>query len=311
MTGKSSPTKMYLLTGAVVLVAVLISAVKYQEYITNPWTRDGQVQATVIQIAPRVTGPITQLPIVNNQFVSKGDKLFEIDPRTYQAALDQAQASVQEAQFSAAEAKDLANRGRDIRRRNPGAMSKEELTSRENNQRAAEAALSQAQAALENARLNLEFTEVLAPVDGYVTNLNIRLGSQAVANQANLALVDVNSYWIDAYFREDLMAEIQIGDQAVVTLMSFPNTPLRGHVSSIAWGIDQSDGSAGSELLPSVAASFEWIRLAQRVPVLIQLDDIPDDVPLRVGTTASVLVRSGTAGKTTAGEATPAPEVLQ
>jgi multidrug resistance efflux pump len=311
MTDKSSPKKMYLMTGAVVLLAILVSAVKYWEYITNPWTRDGQVQATVIQITARVTGPIVKLPIVNNQFVSQGDLLFEIDPRTYQAALDQAKAAVEAAQFSAAEARDLADRGRSVRARNPGAMSKEELTSRENNQRAAEAGLRQAQAALENARLNLEFTQVRAPVDGYATNLNVRLGSQAVANQPIVALVDINSYWVDAYFREDLMDDIQVGDQAVVTLMSYPHTPLRGHVSSVAWGIEQQDGSAGQNLLPSVAASFEWIRLAQRVPVLIHLEDVPDSVPLRVGTTASVLVRSGTAGKTAEGKATAAPVMLQ
>jgi multidrug resistance efflux pump len=132
-------------------------------------------------------------------------------------------------------------------------------------------------------------------VDGFVTNLNLRLGSQAVANQPALALIDVNSYWVDGFFRETAIAEIRSGDKAVVTLMTYPDQPLKGQVDSLGWGISQQDGSTGFELLPQVSPTFEWIRLAQRVPVRILLDEVPDNIALRVGTTASVLVRTGTA----------------
>ncbi|MGD9343470.1 MAG: HlyD family secretion protein, partial [Desulfuromonadales bacterium] len=153
----------------------------------------------------------------------------------------------------------------------------------------------QARAAVRQAELNLEFTQVRAPVDGYVTNLNLRIGTQVVANQPALALIDTNSYWVDGFFRETTIAEIRSGDKAVVTLMTYPDQPLEGTVDSLGWGISQQDGSTGFELLPQVSPTFEWIRLAQRVPVRILLDEVPDNVALRVGTTASVLVRTGSA----------------
>jgi len=150
---------------------------------------------------------------------------------------------------------------------------------------------------MEQAALDLEFTRVLAPVDGYVTNLNLRHGSQAVANQPALALVDVNSYWVDAYFRETSVGDMRKGDKAIVTLMSYPDKPIKGHVDSLGWGISQQDGSTGFELLPTISPTFEWIRLAQRVPVRIHMDSVPEGVVLRVGTTGSVLVKTGSAGE--------------
>ena len=160
----------------------------------------------------------------------------------------------------------------------------------------ANASIREALAEVEQAELNLEFTRVKAPVDGYVTNLNLRLGSQAVTNQAAVALVDVNSYWIDGFFKETSVGNMRKGDKAIITLMTYPDTPIEGVVDSLGWGIAQQDGSTGFDLLPNVNPTFEWIRLAQRVPVRIHLDDIPEKVALRVGTTASVLVKTGSAG---------------
>jgi multidrug resistance efflux pump len=148
---------------------------------------------------------------------------------------------------------------------------------------------------------------VRAPVDGYITNLNVRIGSQAVANQPMLALVDVNSYWIDGFFKEDIIGDVHAGNEAVVTLMTYPDQPLEGYVDSLGWGIAQQDGSTGFDLLPNVNPSFEWIRLAQRVPVRIYLNEVPESVQLRVGTTCSVLVKTGTES-----DAVPAaPKLLQ
>ncbi|AOS97592.1 Multidrug resistance protein MdtN [Microbulbifer aggregans] len=159
------------------------------------------------------------------------------------------------------------------------------------------ASIRAARAAVREAELNLGYTRLHAPVDGYVTNLNMREGSHAVAHHPVLALVDVNSYWIDGYFKETLVARIEPGDRAVVTLMAYPDTPLEGYVESIGWGISQRDGSTGNDLLPNVSPTFEWIRLAQRVPVRIKLDQVPEGIDLRVGTTCSVLVKSGTAAE--------------
>jgi multidrug resistance efflux pump len=160
----------------------------------------------------------------------------------------------------------------------------------------ANASIRVARAAVRQAELDLEFTQVRAPVDGYITNLNLRLGSQAVANQPTLALVDVNSFWICGFFKETAIGKIGEGVKAVVTLMAYQDAPLEGYVDSIGWGIAQQDGSTGFELLPTVSPTFEWIRLAQRVPVRIHLTNVPKEVKLRVGTTCSVLVMTGTAG---------------
>ncbi len=301
----------FLLTTTIVLAAVGLFAAKYWDYVTNPWTRDGQVRAQVIQIASRVTAPIVNLPIKDNQFVKKGDLLFEIDPRTFKAALAQAEANLKVAQVSASNARVEAKRYRAAQKESPGSVSALDLELKEDQQRAAEAKVLESEAGVEQARLNLEFTQVRAPVDGYVTNLNLRLGSQAVASQPALALVDVNSFWVHGFFRETVIGDIRPGDRAIVTLMTYPDQPLEGRVNSVGWGIAQDDGSAGQDLLPTISPTFEWIRLAQRVPVRIHLLDVPDDVKLRVGTTASVLVMTGTSGSEKKGPAVAAPRALQ
>jgi multidrug resistance efflux pump len=175
----------------------------------------------------------------------------------------------------------------------------------------ANASIRAARAAVRQAELNLEFTQVRAPVDGYVTNLNLRLGSQAVANQPALALVDINSFWIDGFFKETAIGKIGVGAEAVVTLMAYPDVPLEGHVDSIGWGIAQQDGSTGFELLPNISPTFEWIRLAQRVPVRIHLTNVPKEVKLRVGTTCSVLVMTETSGSEKEKRPVASPRALQ
>jgi multidrug resistance efflux pump len=308
---KTTELMKYVATGAVVLVAGVLAAWKYWDYITNPWTRDGQVRAQVIQITPRVSGPIVNLPIQDNQLVKAGDLLFEIDPRTFRASMQQADAELKQAQAELDEAKDDAKRAEDIRKRDRGAVSAAEYTRREIALRGAEAKVLEAEAVLEDARLNLEFTQVKAPVDGYVTNLNLRLGSQAVTNQPALALIDANSFWVHGFFRENSIEGIGVGDRAVVTLMSYPDRPLAGRVDSLGWGIFQQDGSSGENLLPNISPTFQWIRLAQRVPVRIHLDALPDDIELRVGTTASVLVMKGSRDLKGKVRLTPVPRALQ
>jgi multidrug resistance efflux pump len=363
----------YLLTAFIVLIAVVLGLAKYWDYIVNPWTRDGQVQAEVIQVTPRVSGPIVNLPIKDNQFVKAGDLLFEIDPRTFAASLEQAQAQYdmtgdsylgQVEQVEAAKAQVEASRAlilqsqsginqldaeiekdkADYERQQE--MLPKKATSPKSVQRAkanyevsveqrkgavaslaqaraelgqakaslaeakanlgaigeANASIREARAEVRQAELNLEFTQVRATVDGYVTNLNLRLGTQAVANQPALALVDVNSFWVVGFFRETYIENISKNNKAIVTLMAYPDKPIKGYVDSLGWGISQQDGSTGFELLPNVSPTFEWIRLAQRVPVRIHLIEIPETVKLRVGTTASVLVRTGSKHKPSAKE---------
>lgn len=360
-----------LLTIFVVAVAVLLVALKYFDYVANPWTRDGQVRANVIQVTSRVSGPITELPISDNQMVKAGDLLFRIDPRTYQVALaqakaqydqtvdqldsldrqveaadaqvqqasasvDQAQAQLRSAQAALVQSTsqlerydrlvkdgnisianyDAQKRNYDVDRanvdRSTAALSqatsalaqaqaqRETVVAKRGAKGDDNAQLRSAKANLENARLNLEFTEQRASVDGYVTNLNLQLGSQANAGSPAMALVDKNSFWVDAYFRESVVGTLKPGNAAFVTLMSYPDTTIEGTVDSIAWGISQQDGSTSQQLLPVVQPSFEWIRLAQRIPVKIMIKEVPANVELRVGTTASVMVRASGHGSSAA-----------
>ena len=166
-----------------------------------------------------------------------------------------------------------------------------------------------AEADLELAQQNLDFTTVRAPVDGYITNLQLRAGDSAVTNQPIVAIIDAHSFYVEAFFRETFVSKIQNGDRAVVTLMSYPDSPLQGTVESIGWGIAQQNGSTGFQLLPSTSPTFEWIRLAQRIPVIVRLEKVPDTVKLRAGTTASVVVLTGTSKG--GDRVPPVPRVLQ
>jgi len=281
-----------LATLIVVALAGLTLAYLFRDYWRHPWTRDGHIRAQVVIIAPRVTGPIIELPIADNQTVRRGDLLFRIDPRTFTAELDQASAALQAAQAHAAEARWEAQRAHKIYERDKGAISELTVIQRDHARDAAYAAVAQAEANLEMAKLNLEFTEVRAPVDGYVTNLKLQLGRQTVATQPSLALIDQNSFWAEAFFKETQIRHINAGDVVVIKLMTYPSQPLRGVVESLGWGIAKQDGSPGVDLLANINPTFDWIRLAQRIPVRVKIIEVPEGVDLRAGTTASVFVQA-------------------
>jgi RND family efflux transporter MFP subunit len=280
----------YLVTLMAVAVAGYILSVMFEEYLFHPWTRDGHVRAQVVKITPRVSGPIVELPVSDNQMVHKGDLLFKIDPRTYALAVEQAEAKLKQAQASALVSLDQATRARDLHTRDKGAISEQSLVRKENNLLVSNADVEVAEANLHAARLDLEFTEVRAPVDGYVTNLKLRYGTQTVANQPALALIDSNSFWVYGFFKETQIRNVRSGNRAVIKLMTYPDQPLDGVVESTGRGISQQDGQSDADLLPTINPTFDWIRLAQRIPVRIRLTRIPADVELRVGTTASVFI---------------------
>ncbi len=373
--------KRVLILSAIVLVLIGLVVFRYWDYLLNPWTRNGQVMAQVIQITPRVSGTLVELPIIDNQFVKAGDLLFQIDPRTFQSTLDhkraQLDATIDEiaalaAQIDASTAavtrteeeiawykqqvigkkarlKDFeAQFARYTKMLPKGATSQERLDRAEADVVAAEARLVGAQAelrqaeadnlqaiadlarakaehgaygeanarlrrakaAVHHAELDLEFTSVVAPVDGYVTNLNLRLGDHATAKKAVLALVDVSSYWVYGFFKESAMGDMKPGDLALVTMMRYPDTPIWGRVISKGWGVYQEDGSTGEKLLPKIDPSYDWIRLAQRVPVRVELGELPEGVDLVVGTTTSVLVMTDTADEPAPEGVPPVPWIL-
>jgi len=266
---------------------------KYKEYFQNPWTRDGQVRTQVIQVAPRVSGMVTKIYVKDNQFVKKGDQLFEIDDSKYKFQLAQAKARLKRAQEVSKGAKVEYERVKNIYKRDKGAVSQKDLIRNEVNYYKSLADIDAQKEQLNIAKLNLSFTKVHAEVDGWVSNINFQLGTQAVANRPILALVDKKSFWIFGFFREDMIKDIKEGDRAVVTLMAYPDKPLTGKVESIAWGIYNTDANPGQNLLPKVKPVFQWIRLAQRIPVRIVLDSpLREDVVLRYGMSASVMVRT-------------------
>jgi len=284
----------YLITLGAVVVAGLVLASMFREYLFQPWTRDGHVRAQIIKITPRVGGPIVELPVSDNQLVAKGDLLFRIDPRTYELTIEQAEAKLKQAQASELVKQDQAKRARDLSRKDKGAISEQALVRKENDLLVATADVDVAVANLHAAKLDLEFTEVRAPVDGYVTNLLLRYGSQTVANQPALALIDINSFWVHGYFKETQIKNIRPDNKVVIKLMTWPDIPLEGIVENMGWGIAQQDGAPAADLLPAINPSFDWIRLAQRIPVRIRLTHVPEEVELRVGTTASVFVMTDT-----------------
>jgi len=270
--------------------AAALLYLKFEDYVNNPWTRNGQVRAQVIQVSPRVSGTIIAIHVVDNQKVMPGDLLFEIDPSTYQTGVAQAQANLERARTSSRGAKIEYERMQEIARRDKGAVSQKELIRREVSYLDSLSRIDGAEEQLNAARLNLQFTKVTASVEGYVSNIDFQVGSQAVANQPRLALVDSNSFWVFGYFRESQIGEIQPGDQARVTLMAYPEQALNGEVQSLGWGIAPTDGTVGYNLLPNIKPVFQWIRLAQRMPVRVALTNVPDNVQLRFGMTASVMV---------------------
>jgi multidrug resistance efflux pump len=292
--------KVFKKLGLGVINLALIAAVAwyayqaFQEYIDNPWTRDGQVRGHVIQIAPRVSGMVTHIAVIDNQFVTQGELLFEIDREPFDIAIAQAQANLKRARIGSRASEIEYDRLKDIFAKDPGAISQKDLNRREANYLQSLSQIDVAVETLRAAKLNLDYTRIHAPVEGYVSNVDFQIGTQAVANTPILALVDSNSFWVFGYFRESQIGKFKIGDPARVTLMAYPDLPLQGTVESLGWGIAPSDGNTGAKLLPSIKPVFQWIRLAQRIPVRIRLDKVPQEVELRFGLTASVMVISDT-----------------
>lgn len=275
---------------ALVAVVAWYAYQAVEDYINNPWTRDGQVRGQVIQVAPRVSGMVTRIAVIDNQFVRKGDLLFEIDQEAFNIAVTQARANLQRDRISSKASKIEFDRLQDIAKQDAGAVSAKDLNRREANYLQSLSQIEVADENLRSAQLNLGYTHVHASVDGYVSNINFQIGDQAVANTPILALVDSNSFWVFGYFRESEIGRIKLGNPARVTLMAYPDQPLAGTVESLGWGIAPSDGNIGYNLLPSIKPVFQWIRLAQRIPVRIKLENLPEDVELRYGLTASVMI---------------------
>ncbi|SCV00715.1 Fusaric acid resistance efflux transporter,membrane fusion protein [Cupriavidus necator] len=259
---------------AVTLAAAVAAALTawhlWQYYTEAPWTRDGHVRAEVIQVAPDVSGLVTAVLVGNNARVQRGQVLFVVDQERFSLALKQAQAE-------AASARAALALGR--RQANAAGMA------------AAQARIDEADAAVDVARLNLARCRVTSPVDGHASDRLPRAGDFATRGKPALSVVASGSQYVEGYFEETKLPAIRVGSAAEVHIMG-QRTPLRGHVQSIAPGIEDQDRAIGPNLLPSVNPTFNWVRLAQRIPVRIALDQVPAGIHLIAGQTATVRIRA-------------------
>ena len=276
-----------LVTLAVAAAAVWAGLRLWDHYELEPWTRDGRVRANVVQIAPDVSGLVTAVPVQDNQAVAAGALLFEVDSARYALALRQAGSALAASKVALAQAQRENARNSGL-----GNLISQELREQAGSRvEAAQANVAQADVGLAAARLNLERARVRAPTDGLVTNLDMRTGSYAQAGRAALALVDAKSFYVEGYFEETKLPRIHVGDRVRVTPMG--GTRLDGTVESIAAGIADRDRSTGSNLLPSVNPTFNWVRLAQRIPVRVKLDPLAAGTRLVAGETVTVQVVGG------------------
>lgn len=325
-----------ILTVVIVLIAVIVGYAFWRHYMYSPWTRDGRIRAEVVQVAPDVAGFVSELRVIDNQLVHQGDVLMVIDPERYRLALDQAKANLAAAQASerAGEANmgaakaGLASRNTEFRNAQAQAqrrlkipegtvVSDESRGNAVSAARVAEAAMhqseaaqqqataaheqalasvAQAEVAVKKAELDLARTEVRAPVDGYVTNVQVRVGDYASVGAARMALIDSHSYYLYGYFEETKLPYLHVGDAVDVRLLA-EGIRLKGKVVGIARGIADRDNPLNPTLLADVNPVFNWVRLAQRIPVRIAIDpaQMPAGSVLVAGMTATVIVEPGSA----------------
>ncbi|EXJ13216.1 efflux RND transporter periplasmic adaptor subunit [Imhoffiella purpurea] len=276
----------YLVTLSVVALSLVAGYRLWVHYQIEPWTPDGRVRADIVKIAPDVSGLVTKVFVTNDQLVHSGQPLFQVDPDRYVLALRQAAAEIMARQAALDQARRDASRAQAL-----GEMvSKEDREESRSKQTQAEAALTQALVARDLAVLDVDRTLVKAPVDGVLSDLGLRIGNYVTAGRPVMALIDANSYRVEGYFEETKLSRISIGQPAEVRLMG-ESRVLKGHVQSIATGIEDRDRAASDNLLPNVNPTSSWVRLAQRVPVRISLDALPDPITdLVVGRTATVVV---------------------
>ena len=274
-----------LATLLVLALAIWIGRTLWEHYMNTPWTRDGRVRADIINVAADVNGYVVGVPVKDNQLVKKGDVLLEVDPEHYQIVVKQAQSLVASRKATWEMRKVNAHRRADM---DNLVISRENRDDASNIADSALADYQHALAQLDAAQLDLKRTKVLATVDGYVTNLNVHRGDYARVGDPKMAVIDQDSFWVYGFFEETKLPHIRVGDKADLQMMS--GEVLKGHVESISRGIYDRDNPESRELVADVNPTFNWVRLAQRVPVRIHIDEIPDGFLLAAGTTCTVIV---------------------
>ncbi len=274
-------------TAFVIVLAGLLGWALWRYYMLSPWTRDGRIRAETVNVATEVFGKVTELKVVENQFVYRGDVLFVVDPEEYRLALDRAEATLESRRQDMLIRQSLSERRGQM---SAEAISKEEQQTSESSAAVAAAAYAEAKAQRDLARLNLDRTIIRSPANGYVSNLRLRVGDYAVVGQNKLTVIDSDSFWVSGYFEETKIPRIHEGDAADIKLMGV-SPVITGHVESISRGIADANGNANAQGLADVNPVFYWVRLAQRIPVRIHIDQVPDGVTLAAGMTCTIVVK--------------------
>ncbi|MFU0822932.1 efflux RND transporter periplasmic adaptor subunit [Pseudomonas lundensis] len=269
-------------------------------YMFAPWTRDGHIRADIVQIAPDVSGLIKQVEVRDNQPVTRDQVLFVIDQERFKLALRQAQATLADRKETLAQAQRESRRNKGL----GNLVAREQLEESQSREMRAQAALTEAQVAVDSAQLNLDRTVVRSPVDGYVNDRAPRVNEFVTAGRPVLSIVDSSSFHIDGYFEETKLDGIHVGQRVDIRVIG-DNARLRGHVESIVAGIEDRDRSSGQNLLPNVNPAFSWVRLAQRIPVRIVFDEVPEDFRMIAGRTATVSIIEDTPHTRPAKESAP------
>ena len=274
------------ITAAAVVLAAVLGRAMWNTYMEAPWTRDGTVRAYVVTMAPEVSGRVIALPVADNQFVRKDDPLMVIDPTNYaiavrldEAAVEQAQANMQNAERESRRRDELSNLS----------VSTEQQQIYATQAVAAEAQYQEALANLDQARINLQRTVIRSPINGWVTNLLAQRGDYATEGQNVVSLVDADSFWVDGYFEESSLDTIHAGDPAEIKLMGRRQI-LHGQVDSIARAINVANAQPNGQGVATVNPIFTWVRLAQRIPVRVHIDSVPNGTALVAGMTATVQI---------------------
>lgn len=272
-------------TLTVLAIAVIAGTWVWHHYLYSPWTRDGRIRADVITVTPDVSGWVTNLAVTHHESVDKGDLLFTVDDTRYQAALTEARAQLARRR----NALELARHQYQRREALSGerAISEEDLETYRIKQQSAKADFDLAKARVEAARIDLQRTRIQAPADGTISNLTLREGNYATRGQPALSLIRDGSFYVTGYFEETKIQLIHTGQKATMALMG-SDRKLTGEVTGIARGIADANTQGNDQLLPEVQQVFNWVRLAQRIPVEIALDPVPGDLNLSAGMTVSI-----------------------
>lgn len=270
-----------------VIVAVIAGHWVWQHYLYSPWTRDGRVRAEIITVAPDVSGWVTEVHFRDNEDVKKGQVLFTIDATRFRNAADEARARMNREKYAWEHAREQYSRRQGLSK--SAVISQDDLSTYSTNMLLAQADYELAKSIYQKTLIDLKRTEIIAPADGTVINQSLRAGNYATQGKAVLSIVQKDSMYVTGYFEETKLPGIREGDRALIQLMSGGN-PVRGKVISIGRAIANNNTSTDSQMLPATQQTFNWVRLAQRIPVDIEITSVSQNLNLSAGMTVSVKI---------------------